>query len=439
MINNLAFAGMAFADTVMTGQLGATALAGLLIGTVSFQLAIFAGMGVLMALAPAVAHAHGAGDVASLVRYVRQSWWLVLALSCLLVVGLWQAEWIFPRLGVKPDIVAPASDFVHALSFGLPGALGFFALRFASEGMGRTRPIMFIATGALLFNIVGNWVLMYGKFGLPRMGATGCAVATSLGYWLEFVALLLVMRHARPYRALQLFAAVEAPSWPVLRELLRLGAPIAGSLLSEGGLFVAAGFLMGGMNATTAAAHQIALNYSTFTFMIPLAFSGATTIFVGQLLGAGKPAAARFAGVIGIACCAGVMLVAAGSMALFNLHIAALYTRDVAVQALAASLLLVAALFQVFDGVQVGTAGALRGFKDTAIPMLCCVLSYWAVGFTLAYIAGVRWQLGPALVWYGLTAGLMTAAALLVARYKYISRRATLRADAAGLTSISAT
>jgi multidrug resistance protein, MATE family len=296
--------------------------------------------------------------------------------------------------------------------------------------MGRTRPIMFIACAALLFNIAGNWVLMYGKFGLPRLGATGCAVATALGYWLELVAMLLVMLRGRAYRALRLFARIDPPSWAVLRELLRLGAPIAGSLLSEGGLFVAAGFLMGGMSATTAAAHQIALNYCTFTFMIPLAFSGATTIYTGQLLGAGKAAAARFAGGVGIGCCASVMLLAAASMVLFNDSIAALYTQDGEVRVLAASLLLVAALFQAFDGVQVGAAGALRGFKDTAIPMLCCVLSYWAVGFLLAYVTSVRWQLGPAWVWYGLTAGLIAAAVLLVTRYTYISRRITARAVA---------
>jgi MATE family multidrug resistance protein len=427
MVNNLAFAGMAFADTVMAGQLGARALAGLSIGNAYFQLFIFAGFGILMALSPSVAHAHGAGDVSAVVRYARQSWWLVLVMSCVMVFGLWQVDWILPLLGVAPDIVDPASDFVHALSFGLPGALGFFALRYVSEGMGRTRPIMFIGCAALLFNIVGNWVLIYGKFGLPALGATGCAVSTALGYWLEFFALLWVMHCGRDCRPLRLFVAFDPPNWRLLRELLYLGMPIAGSLLSEGGLFVAAAFLMGGMGATVAAAHQIALNYATFTFMIPMAIGGATTIYVGQLLGSGKPAQARFAGTVGICCCTGVMLLAAGSMMLFNEQIAALYTRDVQVQALAATLLLVAALFQGFDGLQVGASGALRGFKDTALPMVFCVLSYWAVGFTLAYIAGVRWQLGPAYVWYGLTAGLVTASAALLARYRYISRRVALQ------------
>jgi MATE family multidrug resistance protein len=427
MVNNLAFAGMAFADTVMAGQLGARSLAGLAVGNAYFQLFIFAGFGIFMALSPSVAHAHGAGEVTAVARYARQAWWLVLVMSCVTVFGLWQVDWILPLLGVAPEIVTPASDFVHALSFGMPGALGFFALRYVSEGMGRTRPIMFIGCAALLFNIVGNWVLIYGKFGFPALGATGCAVATALGYWLEFIGMLFVMHYGQHYRPLRLFAAIDPPNWRLLRDLLYLGVPIAGSLLAEGGLFVAAAFLMGGMGATVTAAHQIALNYSTFTFMIPLAISGATTIYVGQLLGRGKPEQARFAGMVGIFCCAGVMLLAAGSMVMFNEQIAALYTRDLQVQALAGTLLLVAALFQGFDGVQVGASGALRGFKDTALPMVFCILSYWAVGFVLAYIAAVRWQLGPTFVWYGLTAGLITAAAVLVTRYRYISRRVALQ------------
>jgi multidrug resistance protein, MATE family len=423
LINNLSLAGMAFADTVMAGQLGARALAGLAIGVAWFHLFFIIGLGTLMALSPVVAHAHGAGDAAGVARYLRQAWWLVLGLSIVLVWMLWQVDWILPTLGIAPEILPIASGYAKAISAGMPAVLGFLALRFASEGMGRTRPMMYLGCGALLFNIAANWVLIYGKFGMPQLGAIGCAVATAIGYWLEFAGMLLVMRYGRHYRHLRAFAALEWPRWRVLRELLRLGTPIAANLSAESGMFVAAAFLVGGMGATMTAAHQIALNYATFTFMVPLAISAATTIHVGHLLGAGRPAAARFAGAVGIACCAGVMLLAASSMLLFNAEIAALYTRDAQVQSAATSLLLVAALFQLFDGLQVGAAGALRGFKDTAVPMLFSLLSYWAVGFPLAYFTGVHLQRGPQFVWYGLTAGLMMAATLQVARYRYVSRR----------------
>lgn len=440
LVNNLALAGMAFADTVMAGQLGAQALAGLAIGVAWFHLFLFTGLGTLMALSPAVAHAHGAGDVAGVRGYVRQAWWIVLALAVVLVWGLWQVDRVLPLLGVAADIVPLASKFVHAISFGMPGLLGYLMLRFTSEGLGRTRPVMYLGCSALLFNIAANWVLIYGKFGFPALGATGCAVATATSYWLEFAGLALIVRLGRHYQHLQLLNGFDPPRWAQLRELVLLGAPIAGSLLAEGGLFVAAAFLMGGMGATVTAAHQIALNFSTFTFMVPMAISAATTIHVGHLLGAGKPVAARRAGAVGIGCCAAVMLVAAGSMVVLNDRIAALYTSDAEVRSLAAGLLLVAALFQLFDGLQVGAGGALRGFKDTAVPMVFCVFSYWGVGFSLAYVSGVLWQRGPTFVWFGLTAGLVVCAALQVTRYRYMSRRVALYAvQAQQVSALTAT
>lgn len=423
LVNNLALAGMGFADTVMAGQLGARELAGLAIGVAWFHLFLLTGIGALMAMSPAVAHAHGAGDFASVARYMRQSWWLVLALAVLLIAGLWQVGYVLPLIGTDPQIVPLATSYVHVISAGLPGVLGYLAMRFASEGMGQTRPMMYIGCSALLFNIAGNWVFIYGKFGMPQLGAVGCAVATALGYWLECIALFVVMRVSARYRQLAAYPRWERPRWTVLRELLGLGGPMAVNLVAEGGFFVAAAFLMSGMGTVVTAAHQIALNCATFTFMVPLAISAATTIHVGHLLGAGKAAAARFAGGVGIGCCAGVMLFAAAGMVVFGEQIASLYTPDMQVRALAITLLAVAAVFQLFDGFQVGAAGALRGFKDTAVPMVFSLVSYWAVGFPLAYLAGVRWQQDPQLVWYGLTGGLIAAAALQVARYRYVSRR----------------
>jgi MATE family multidrug resistance protein len=193
-------------------------------------------------------------------------------------------------------------------------------------------------------------------------------------------------------------------------------------VLAEGGLFVSAALLMGAMGATTAGAHQIALNFAAFMFMIPLSISSATTIHVGHTVGRGDVQRARFAGFVGICMCAGVMVVSACGIVLLNDQIAALYTGDAVVRSLAATLLLAAAVFQVSDGVQVGAAGALRGFKDTAVPMALCWFSYWVVGFTLAYVFGVRQQLGPVYVWVGLIAGLTVCAALLVTRYSWITQ-----------------
>jgi MATE family multidrug resistance protein len=423
LVNNLSVTAMAFADTVMAGRLGARDLAGLAVGVSYFNLFMLIGLGLFMSLSPAVAHAHGADDTRAIARYMRQSWWLVGGATAVLFTGMRQADAVLPAIGIAPDILPVAIGYVQALSWGLPGLLAFFALRFASEGLGHTRPIMYIAFAGLLLNILGNWIFMYGKLGMPAMGAIGCGVATAIAFWIMFLSMLGYMSRQRLYRRFELFRRMEPPDGRVMLELLRLGAPVAGSVLAEGGLFVAAALLMGVMGATIASAHQIALNYAAFMFMVPLAVSSATTIHVGHLLGAGRPQAARHAAATGIGICVAVMIISAISIVMLNDEIAALYTRDPEVRKLAAALLLMAAIFQVSDGLQVGAAGALRGFKDTAVPMALCLFSYWAVGFPLAYVLGIRRSLGPAYVWVGLIAGLSVCALLLLFRYRLVSGR----------------
>lgn len=420
--NNLSLSGMAFADTVMAGQLGAVDLAGLAVGVACYHLFLYVGFGVLMATSPSVAHAYGAGDTDKVTRYARQSWWLVLALVVLLTSGIRQVDYFLPAIGTAPEILPVAIGYVHAMSWGLPGMLAFLSLRYTSEGLGRTKPIMFIGFLGLSANVFGNWVFMYGKFGAPALGAVGCGVATAISIWLMFFAMLWHMRLHRAYRPFKFFARIDRPDWPMIGELTRVGAPIAGSILAEGGLFVAAALMMGAMGATIVAGHQIALNYAAFMFMVPLAISSATTIHVGHSVGRGDLQGARNAGFIGVVMCAAVMSISAIMILLLNDQIAALYTRDPPVRELAAGLLLMAALFQFSDGVQVGTAGALRGFKDTTVPMALCVFSYWAVGFSFAYYFGVYRGGGPVMVWAGLTVGLTVSAVLLVVRYVLVTR-----------------
>lgn len=426
LVNNLSITGMSFADTVMAGQLGAVDLAGLAIGVAYFHLFMFIGLGLLMAVSPAVAHAHGADDTAAVTRYARQSWWLALALSMVLVAGLWQVGWALTAIGISPDILPVATGYVHAMSVGMPAYMAFFALRFTSEGLGNTKPIMYIAFLGLLLNVIDNWIFMYGKFGMPRLGAVGCGVATAISLWMMFLALLVYTQRHSAYRPFAFFQRFERPNVAVLGELLRLGLPIAGSILAEGGLFAAAALIMGVMGAITASAHQIALNFAAFMFMMPLSISSATTIHVGHTLGKGDIDGARVAGYTGIGMCFCVMALSACGIVAWNEHIAALYTKDEVVRNLAATLLLMAAIFQVSDGLQVGAAGALRGFKDTAIPMLMCVFSYWAIGFPLAYFLGIQQMWGPRYVWLGLIAGLTVCSVLLLSRYLWRTRQSVV-------------
>ncbi len=424
LVNNLSVAGMGMADTVMGGQLGARSLAAIAVGFSYYGPFMIIGIGLTMALSPLVAHAYGRGDAGGVGGYLRQGAWVGLATAALLVAGLCLVRPALVSIGTDAQILDDAVGYVHAMAFGTPALVGFQLLRFVSEGLGRTRPMMVVAVLGLATNVAGNWVFMYGKLGMPALGAVGTGVATAIVSWVMFAAMLFWVARDRAYAPYGLLAGFEPPRPARLREILALGLPIAGSLLAEGGLFSAAGLLIGTLGATQIAAHQIALNYAAFMFMAPLSMHSATTVHTGHALGRGDAPAARRAGLVGIWLCGAMMAVSALGIVAGRFGIAALYTPDSAVRALAASLLLLAAAFQISDGLQVGAMGALRGFRDARVPLLICVLAYCGIGFPLAYWLGVKLGWGPAGVWWGLIAGLTACAVALNLRFRAISARA---------------
>jgi MATE family multidrug resistance protein len=422
LVNNLAAGGMSFADTVMGGQLGANPLAAIAVGVSYYNLFYVIGIGITMALSPLVAHAYGRGDAPAVGEYLRQGAWVGVAVTLVLVLGLVLSRPVLLLIGTNAAILDDAVGYCVAMAFGIPAMVGFHVLRFVSEGLGRTRPMMYVAVLGLVANVFGNWVFMYGKLGAPALGAVGTGVASALTWWVMLAALLGYVMTRPAYRPYALFARLDGPHWPRLREILALGLPISGSFIAEVGLFSAAGLMISTQGATRMAAHQIALNYAAFMFMVPLAMHSATTVHVGHALGRGDRRHARFAGLVGVGLCGALMAVSALLILVASRSIAALYTRDPAVAALAASLLLIAAAFQLSDGLQVGAMGALRGFKDARVPLVICTVSYWVIGFPLALWFGVIKGGGPAPVWYGLIAGLSVAAIALNLRFLWLSR-----------------
>lgn len=417
LINNLATAGMMAADTIMAGQLGAVDLAAVAIGANYFYLFYVIGLGLLMSLTPTVAQALGAGRTKDIGTYFRQGLWLSLGTAVVVIAGLGAAGPAIALTGAEPAVRDLAVRYATALMFGAPAMMAFLALRMGSDGIGWTRPAMYTALLALVVNIAGNYIFIYGKFGMPALGAVGCGVATSLTQWLIFAVMWLYVRHHARYRAFAPLESFEAPDYARLRELLRLGVPFAGSLLAEVSLFAVAALMLGSLGATVVAGHAIAINYASVAFMVPLSLSAATTIHTGHLVGAGSLTSARQAGWTGAALCIAFMLLSAAVILPGRHWIADLYTDDAAVGALAATLLLYAGLFQVADGTQVGIAGALRGFKEARVPFLICVSAYWLIGFPLAWYLGLGRGQGAPGVWIGLTVGLFAAAALLSWRW----------------------
>jgi multidrug resistance protein, MATE family len=425
MVNNLSIAGMQFADAVMAGQLGARSLAAVAVGASVWFLGFVICLGLLMAISPIAARHYGAGESALIGRYTRQG----IVLGVVLGLAVLGAAYAFvePALafvGVDGGFRGLTIDYVRAIILGAPAICVFLALRFTTEGIGFTKPIMYLSLFALVCNVFLNWVFIYGHFGAPAMGAVGCGVASAITMWLMMLILgTFVYAHPR-YRPLQIFSKLPALRLPVLREILVLGIPIAVTITAEAGLFSAISILVGTLGAEITAAHQIAINFATTTFMVPLALSSATTIRIGHALGAGNSDAARYSGNIGIAACAAFMTCSALFLLLFRDAVVLLYTSDPAVRAIAVSLLLMAAIFQIADGIQIGAAGALRGYKDTRVPMVINTFAYWALAFPLAYLAAVTFEAPPAYIWAGFVLGLSVAAILLSFRFAKVSKAA---------------
>ena len=420
--NNLAIAAMGTVDTLMAGWLGPRSLAAVAVGVAYYNLFLFGGLGVMMAVSPLVAHARGGSRHGEVKLYARQALWLACGMSLVLVPLMFLVGPVLRLIGIAPEVIPEAAGFVHAMACGYPAMLAYLALRYTSEGLGHTRPILLTALGGLVMNVIGNRVFMFGLYGFPALGAVGCGVASALVMWTLLALMVWQMQARSAFRRHGFFRGRIAPDFARLREMLRLGLPIAGTMLSESGLFIACALIMGTLGAVEVGAHQVALNFASLTFMVPLALHSATMVHVGHLLGARQGTEARRAGFAGIALCTGLMAVSCVFLVLWNHGIAGLYTRDAAVLELAARLLLFAGIFQISDGLQVGAMGALRGFKDARVPLLLCLVAYWAIGFPLAWALGIHAGLGPEFVWVGLIAGLSVCAVLFLWRYVQVSR-----------------
>jgi MATE family multidrug resistance protein len=318
--------------------------------------------------------------------------------------------------------VPTAAAYLRAVAWGAPALCLVLLLRFFSEGTGHTRPTMLYGVVGALLNIPLNYALMFGKFGLPALGTVGCGIATSIVLWLQFLMLFAYIRTHRHYEPFELWARLEPPDWPAIRELLKVGLPIAGAIFVEGSLFVMAALLIGRLGPLPAAAHLIAINFAALMFMIPVGLSSAVAIRVGNAVGRADPAGARYAGLIGVVIILGVQTVSASCMFLFPDVIVSLYTEDAVIAPLAVSLLFYAAVFQYPDGLQIVASGALRGFKDTRRPVIYMIIAFWIVGLTLGYHLTFAREMGPAGMWIGMIAGLSIASVLLLRRFNHTSR-----------------
>ncbi len=414
---------MNFVDTLMAGRLPdkEIALAGIATGGAIWSAVLMFILGVLMGLQPVVAQLDGAGDQAEGGVAARQGLWIALGVSAPFVFVLLSGGTLLQWMAVDADIIPTSVVYMRALTWGAPAICLMLLLRFFSEGSGNTRPTMYIGLMGVMLNVPLNYILMFGKLGMPQLGAQGCGYATSIVIWLQAAVMFFYIRGHHHYQGFELFKHWDWPRWAPISRLLRIGLPIGGAIFVEGSLFVGAALLIARLGPVPASAHLIAINFSALLFMVPLGLASAVTTRVGNALGRGEPEAARYAGLIGFVIVLITQTLGATTMLLIPEFIVRIYTDDAAITTIAVGLLFFSAIFQYSDGIQICAAAALRGLKDTMIPMFINILSYLIIGLSVGYYLTFNKAMGPAGMWIGMIAGLSFGAVLLLARFLFKS------------------
>ncbi|MBI5361783.1 MAG: MATE family efflux transporter [Planctomycetes bacterium] len=422
VVGQLLLISMNVADTVLSGKLSTDTLAAVSMGYNAWILALLVVIGVLMAVTPAVAQLDGARRRGEVGHVFRQSLWIALGIGSLLFVGLRFADPLLELAGVAPEIRPGAREFLAAISWGAPALALFSTAKSTSEGLSLTRPTMYVSALGLVVLVPLAWALMYGRLGAPKLGAAGAGYAHATVLWIEAGAYLAILARDPRYRDARLFERFDAPELAAIAHLLKVGLPMGVSIVMEGGLFVATAWMSVTFGPVSSSAHAIALNVASVTFMVPLGIGMATTVRVGNAVGRRDRAGIAWAGASGFVLVLATQTIGATVLFVAPNAIADIYTDDAAVLALASTLLGLAAVFQMSDGVQVLFNGALRGLEDTLVPALITTLSYWGIGFTVGWWLGKELNQGPVGLWKGLVAGLTSSALLLFARFAWKAR-----------------
>lgn len=436
LVGQLATVGMGVADVAMTGHVSADELAAVSIGASVWSIILVTVIGTMMSMNTVVAHETGAGQFDRIPHVVRQGLWKGLGVGVIAMVLTNVATLLFDHIGLDPAVAGRAKLFVYIISLGMPAFGCYRALYGYTTSINATKPVMVIAIFGLLFNVFINWLLVFGNWGMPKLGGIGCAVATATGMWLMLAAMIAWMRIAPVYRATYPFTHWEWPHLPEIASMLRLGVPIGITYFAEASAFGAISLLVARFGVVQVSAHQIALNFASLVFMVPLSFGIGMITRVGQALGEGDAARARFASWVGVAMSVAFGVLSAAFIGIFRWEIARAYTSDPAVQSMCVDLLVFAALFQLSDATQVATASALRGYRVTRQPMQIQLLAFWGFSLPLGYLLGraPEWfpwapaaPMGAAGYWIGLVLGLTIAAVLLTWSLHYLARERVLQ------------
>lgn len=404
-IAQLSQTGMTFADTAIAGQYSAEHMAAVAVGSSVWVPVALLGIGCLLALPPLSAQMVGAGKPEKAAHLLRQGLWLTLGLSIVLMSFFYVVSWQMAAFGLEPEMARISGGFLRAIMWGLPGFMLFVNLRSFLEGFARTRPAMIIGLIGLTINVPCNFIFIYGMFGMPELGGVGCGVATAISFWVMALGMLFYVRRDSQNTCLR---PLFAPLWrkasaavgslgdnehaqprfdaPLIWRVLRIGTPGALALFFEVSLFALSAILLAPLGTTMVAGHQIALNFGSLAFMVPLSLCMTVTIRVGRCLGAQQVERATLVARTALILSVAFALLIACFTILFRQGIVRIYTDNPEVTALAMHLLLFQAAYQVVDGLQVTGIGILRGYNDTRIISIICFIAYWVIGLPLGFL-----------------------------------------------------
>jgi MATE family multidrug resistance protein len=427
VLAELGWMAMGIEDTMFVGRIGAEAIGAISVGTTIFYTIAILGGGLLLGLDTLISRASGAGDLEDRHRSLVNGLWLTLALIPIVMLAVYGMLTVLAIFGVSPGVLRQVVPYMRTLNRSTPPLLLFFCLRRYLQSMGHPRPVTIAIIVANLLNIAGNWIFVFGHLGAPRLGAVGSAWSTVMARTLMLAIVAIALLRAEP----GLFGFCWRPDLRRVRELLKLGVPAAGQIGAEMLVWTAATVLAGRLAADSLAGHQIAMTTVSTTFMLPLGISSAAGVRVGNGIGRGDPQGAARSGWMALGLGAAVMSLCGVVLLLLPQVIARLFTPDVAIIAAAVPLLRLAAFFQLFDGLQVVTTGALRGAGNTATPMICHIVGYGIIGLPLGAVLCFREGMGAIGLWIGLSTGLILIGVALATFWSRAARKIAASVDGA--------
>ncbi len=430
---------MGFIDTVMAGHVGAADMAAVAIGTSLWIPTVLLFAGILMATPALISQLDGANQHARIRPLMHQILFLVAICSVLAFVILSNATLILHKMDLEPDLRALSIGYIDAIRWGAPAFLLFAGLRSFTEGLSWTKASMVIGILGLLVNIPANYIFINGYFGMPAMGGAGCGVATAIVFWVMSLSLIAYIAWSKRFKDYQLFKHVQAIDWSQQWMLCKLGLPVALAIFFESSLFAVVAIMIAPLGAIEVAGHQVAGNFSTIIFILPLSIGIAVTIRIGYYLGQGKSAIAALVAKIGLLLGLAVAAITA-AITVFGAHIiAGFYSSDPLVLTLAIQLMMMCAIYQLSDAIQVVASACLRGYHDTVPLLWIAFVSFWLIGISVGYTLGLTDLFVPAMgakgFWVGFIAGLSSAAVMLLWRLKIIQGRYALAAQTEASTT----